>query len=88
MPLSFVCFAAQWVTALFCFRKAIWYPYTFRKDLKALYINLKNYGLSERFEREAAMHDGLFIARVSEQHRKSLTGCPYKSATPAYRECQ
>ncbi len=33
-------------------------------------INLKNYGLSERFEQEAAMYDGLFIARVSEQHRE------------------
>ncbi len=33
-------------------------------------INLKNYGLSERFEREATMYDGLFIARVSEQHRE------------------
>lgn len=33
-------------------------------------INLKKYGLSERFEQEATMYDGLFIARVSEQHRE------------------
>lgn len=33
-------------------------------------INLKEYGLSERFEQEATMHDGLFIARVTEQHRE------------------
>lgn len=32
-------------------------------------INLKEYGLSERFTQEAAMYDGLFLARVSEQHR-------------------
>jgi ribosome biogenesis GTPase len=35
-----------------------------------LNINLKNYGLSERFEQEAGMYAGLFIARVSEQHRE------------------
>ena len=33
-------------------------------------INLKSYGLSEHFEREAAMYEGLFIARVTEQHRE------------------
>lgn len=33
-------------------------------------INLKNYGLTARFEQEATMYDGLFIARVSEQHRE------------------
>ena len=33
-------------------------------------INLKDYGLNERFEQEATMYDGLFLARVSEQHRE------------------
>lgn len=33
-------------------------------------INLKNYGLNERFEQAATIYDGLFIARVTEQHRE------------------
>lgn len=33
-------------------------------------INLKNYGLNERFEQEATLYNGLFIARVTEQHRE------------------
>lgn len=33
-------------------------------------INLKNYGLTERFEQESTMYDGLFIARVTQQHRE------------------
>lgn len=33
-------------------------------------INLKNYGLDERFEQEATLCNGLFIARVTEQHRE------------------
>lgn len=33
-------------------------------------INLKNYGLDERFEQEATLYNGLFIARVTEQHRE------------------
>lgn len=33
-------------------------------------MNLKNYGLTERFEQEATMYEGLFIARVTEQHRE------------------
>lgn len=33
-------------------------------------INLKNYGLTERFEQESTMYDDLFIARVTEQHRE------------------
>ena len=33
------------------------------------YINLKKYGLSERFEQEAMLYEGLFLARVIEQHR-------------------
>ena len=32
------------------------------------YIKLKKLGLSDRFEQEAALYDGLFLARVSEQH--------------------
>ncbi len=32
-------------------------------------INLAHYGLSPRFSQEATMYDGLFIARVTEQHR-------------------
>jgi ribosome biogenesis GTPase len=35
-----------------------------------LNINLKNYGLDERFEQEATLYNGLFIARVTEQHRE------------------
>jgi ribosome biogenesis GTPase len=31
---------------------------------------LKKYGLTERFEQEAALYEGLFIARVSQQHRE------------------
>ena len=34
-----------------------------------MYPNLRKYGLSDRFEQEATLYDGLFIARVSEQHR-------------------
>lgn len=33
-------------------------------------INLKNYGFKERFEQEAALYEGLFPARVTEQHRE------------------
>jgi len=33
------------------------------------YINIKKYGLDERFEQEATLYEGLFLARVSEQHR-------------------
>lgn len=32
-------------------------------------INLNNYGRTERFEEEAALYDGLYIARVTAQHR-------------------
>ncbi len=32
-------------------------------------INLANYGLTPRFAQEATMYEGLFIARVTEQHR-------------------
>ncbi len=32
-------------------------------------INLDHYGLSPRFSQEATMYEGLFIARVAEQHR-------------------
>ena len=31
--------------------------------------DLKKYGLNERFEQEATMQVGLFLARVTEQHR-------------------
>lgn len=33
------------------------------------YITLKKYGLHDQFEQEATLYDGLFLARVSEQHR-------------------
>jgi len=33
------------------------------------YDNLIKYGLSERFEQEATLYEGLFPARVTEQHR-------------------
>lgn len=33
-------------------------------------IDLLNYGLNERFEQEAAQYNGLFIARITEQHRE------------------
>lgn len=32
--------------------------------------NLRKYGLSDRFEQESTLYDGLYIARVSEQHRE------------------
>ena len=32
-------------------------------------ISLKDYGCSEHFEQEATLYEGLFIARVTEQHR-------------------
>ena len=31
--------------------------------------NLQRYGLTDRFEQEATMYEGLFLARVSVQHR-------------------
>ena len=34
-----------------------------------MYLNLKKYGLSDRFEQEASLYKGLFPARVTEQHR-------------------
>lgn len=37
------------------------------------YINLRRYGLSDRFEQEAACYEGMFLARVSEQNH-----CLYK----------
>lgn len=33
------------------------------------YNNLIKYGLTDRFEQEATMYEGLFLARVTEQHR-------------------
>ena len=33
------------------------------------YSSLKNFGLTSRFEQEAALYEGLFLARVLEQHR-------------------
>lgn len=33
-------------------------------------VNLKDYGLIPRFEQEATMYEGLYIARVTEQHRE------------------
>ena len=33
-------------------------------------IDLKAYGLSERFEQEATIYEGLYLARVTEQHRE------------------
>lgn len=33
-------------------------------------IFLEQYGLTERFSQEATLYDGLFLARVSEQHRE------------------
>lgn len=32
-------------------------------------VNLKKYGLNDRFEQEATLYNNLFLARVSEQHR-------------------
>lgn len=37
------------------------------------YINLRRYGLDDRFEQEAASFEGMFLARVSEQHRLFYT---------------
>lgn len=39
------------------------------KDLTPLNGNLKKYGLTSPFEQEAALYEGLFLARVSEQRR-------------------
>ena len=36
-------------------------------------INLKEYGLNERFEQEATLYDNRFIARVTAQHRELYT---------------
>ncbi|MEA4815387.1 MAG: ribosome small subunit-dependent GTPase A [Lachnospiraceae bacterium] len=33
------------------------------------YNNLKKYGLNDFFEKESVLHNGLYLARVSEQHR-------------------
>ncbi len=33
-------------------------------------VDLKDYGLSGRFEQEAALYGGLYLARVCEQHRE------------------
>lgn len=33
------------------------------------YFKLRKFGLSERFAQEATLYEGLFLARVSEQHR-------------------
>ena len=35
-----------------------------------MYKQLKEYGLTDRFEQEATLHDGLFLARVCAQHRE------------------
>ncbi|MCP1224124.1 ribosome small subunit-dependent GTPase A [Sebaldella sp. S0638] len=34
-----------------------------------MYLNLKKYGLSDRFEQEASLYRNLFPARITEQHR-------------------
>lgn len=36
-------------------------------------IQLKKVGLSERFEQEAKLYEGLFLARISEQHHELYT---------------
>jgi ribosome biogenesis GTPase len=38
-------------------------------EYKTNHVILKKYGLSERFEQEATMYDGLFLARICLQHR-------------------
>ncbi|MDR2137743.1 MAG: ribosome small subunit-dependent GTPase A [Synergistaceae bacterium] len=35
-----------------------------------MYPNLRKYGLTEQFEQEASDYEGLFVARVSQQHRE------------------
>ncbi len=35
-----------------------------------MYYNLKKYGFCERFEQEASLYEGLYPARISEQHRE------------------
>jgi len=37
--------------------------------MSVINIDLKEYGLSERFEQEATLYEGLYLARVTEQHR-------------------
>lgn len=70
MPRSLVCFQRSGQLRFFIVGKLVGAHIFCERILKALNINLKNYGLSERFEQEAAMYDDLFIARVSEQHRE------------------
>jgi len=41
--------------------------------MKPLTINLKDYGLNDRFAQEATLYDNLFIARVTAQHRELYT---------------
>lgn len=65
---SFVFLSAVGNCAFFIFARQ--FGALMRKGLKALNTNLKNYGLSEQFEQEAELYDGLFIARVTEQHRE------------------
>ena len=33
-------------------------------------IDLENYGLDQRIKQEASLYSGLFVARVTEQHRE------------------
>jgi len=54
--------------AFFVFVGKLGKNHPLRKDLKALNIDLKDYGFGERFAREAALYEDLFAARVSEQH--------------------
>jgi ribosome biogenesis GTPase len=36
---------------------------------KLSYTNLHKYGLTERYEQEASLYEGFFLARITEQHR-------------------
>jgi ribosome biogenesis GTPase len=47
------------------------------------YTNLKKYGLTPCFEREAAPYEGLFLARVTEQHRDIYTVAGENGEMPA-----
>jgi len=47
------------------------------------YNNLNQYGLTPRFAQEAAQYEGLFLARVTEQHREIYTVAGENGEMPA-----
>lgn len=54
----------------FLLSRALQKHHTQRKDLNALNVNLQDFGYGNGFAQEAEKYEGLFPARVSEQHRE------------------